>query len=526
MHTDKVLLALELHVADSAPDGAASHSVPRRTPTPIELTVRADRASETTPAEALVRMTEAEDTLRAIAAGEVDAFVISDGATGPRVFSLSTADRPYRIFVENMRDGAATLAASGLILYANRRLAELLARPQESIVGAPLSTFLPADAAIGLETLRGPGGLGATLEFDLINADGVAVPVLVGTSPLEVDGERLTCLTFTDLSAQKFQDREIARLGQAQAERMADLEDAQAALTQQATHDSLTGLPNRALLVDRIDQVLFRLKRSGRRCAVLFVDLDGFKLINDTHGHAVGDTVLRTVADKLVGVLRPMDTVARIGGDEFVVLAPDVDSHPHAFDMGTRLLKELSRRSGAAAHLERARRQHRRLRLGGRTGDGGDPAQRGRPRHVPGQGARRRSRRGLRRRARPPDRAARGRAPDAPDRFGHRPGHGPLPADHRPRVRHRRRLRGPRQDHQERRLHAAPFGVHPRCRAHRARPAAGHTGPRDGLRGGAALGAAGIRRRLGDRQRQPLAAPVRARQPAGGRCKRSSSTPA
>ena len=67
---------------------------------------------------------EAQDTLRAIAGGEVDAFVVSDGSPDRRVFTLSTADRPYRMFVENMRDGAATVSASGLILYANNRLAE------------------------------------------------------------------------------------------------------------------------------------------------------------------------------------------------------------------------------------------------------------------------------------------------------------------------------------------------------------------------------------------------------------------
>ena len=78
--------------------------------------------------EALLRLTEAEDMLRAISAGEVDAFVVSDGRADRRVFTLATADRPYRIFVENMRDGAVTLSSNGLIVYANRRLAELLAR--------------------------------------------------------------------------------------------------------------------------------------------------------------------------------------------------------------------------------------------------------------------------------------------------------------------------------------------------------------------------------------------------------------
>ena len=125
---------------------------------------------------------------------------------------------------------------------------------------------------------------------------------------------------------------------------MADLQDAQAALTKQATHDALTGLPNRKLLVDRIDQALSHSKRSGRCTAVFFVDLDRFKQVNDSRGHAAGDTVLRRVATQLASILRPMDTVARIGGDEFVVLAPDVESHLHAVDIGARIVAELCRR--------------------------------------------------------------------------------------------------------------------------------------------------------------------------------------
>jgi signal transduction histidine kinase/CheY-like chemotaxis protein len=162
-------------------------------------------------------MAAAEDALRAVSAGEIDAFIVSDGDTGQRVFTLSTADRPYRIFVENMPDGAATLSPSGLILYANRRLAELLSCPRESIVGSSLATFMTGDVPIGLHQIRGPGGLGATVETELLDGDGMAVPVLVGSSFLDVDGVQMTCLTFTDLSVQKAQGRAIAAL-EAQAE--------------------------------------------------------------------------------------------------------------------------------------------------------------------------------------------------------------------------------------------------------------------------------------------------------------------
>jgi diguanylate cyclase (GGDEF)-like protein len=293
-------------------------------------------------------MADAEDMLRAIAAGEVDAFVVSDGRSQRRVFTLATADRPYRIFVENMRDGAVTLSSNGLILYANRRVAELLSLPRATIVGSPLSMFVSGRVPFKLDELRGPKGLGATVELDLVDSTGRAVPVLVGISPLEVDGDKLTCLTFTDLSGQKAQDREISRLGEAQAERMAELQAAQAALTRQATHDALTGLPNRALLVDRISLALSESKRSRRCTALLFVDLDRFKQINDTQGHAAGDVVLRGVAEHLTAIVRPHDTVARIGGDEFVVLAANVENQAQAVDIGARLVTQLNDRTGEA----------------------------------------------------------------------------------------------------------------------------------------------------------------------------------
>jgi diguanylate cyclase (GGDEF)-like protein len=300
-----------------------------------------------TPSDARDRMADAEaaDTLRAIGAGEVDAFVVSDGHDGQQVFTLSTADRPYRMFVENMRDGAVTLSATGLVLYANRRMAELLAVPAEAIVGAPLAAVLAGGLPLAFDALLGPDGHGATFEVELRDGAGATLPALAGTSPLEVDGDQLVCVTFADLSAQKAQDREIARLVRGQAKRLADLQDAQAALTRQATHDALTALPNRALLVDRIDQALAQTGRSGHGVAVLFVDLDRFKQINDTQGHAAGDALLVTVARTLVAALRPMDTVARIGGDEFVILIPDLESDLYAVELSSRLLHALGDRA-------------------------------------------------------------------------------------------------------------------------------------------------------------------------------------
>ena len=299
-------------------------------------------AAELTLPQALAELSEARETLNALAAGEVDAFVVSDDHAGLRIFTLSTADLPYRRFVENMRDGAATLSENGLILYANGRLGSLLARSRHDVMGSPLAAFLAGGQMAALGPLPEAEGASTTVEAELVDSAAQVVPVLVGISPLEVDGSRMTCLTFTDLSAQKAQEREIARLQSVQAERLAQLQDAQERLTQQATHDALTGLPNRVLLMDRIEQALEKAKRSRSCTALFFVDVDRFKQINDSHGHAVGDQVLQAVGVQLSSVLRTSDTVARIGGDEFIALAHDVADQVHAVDIGGRLISRLS----------------------------------------------------------------------------------------------------------------------------------------------------------------------------------------
>jgi diguanylate cyclase (GGDEF)-like protein/PAS domain S-box-containing protein len=99
-----------------------------------------------------------------------------------------------------------------------------------------------------------------------------------------------------------------------------DVMNAEERLTHAALHDSLTGLPNRALLVDRLDTAIARSGRDHREVAVLFCDLDGFKRVNDTAGHAAGDALLLEIAQRLTTVLRDNDTVARVGGDEFVII--------------------------------------------------------------------------------------------------------------------------------------------------------------------------------------------------------------
>ncbi len=114
------------------------------------------------------------------------------------------------------------------------------------------------------------------------------------------------------------------------------------ALYRQAHFDELTGLPNRQLLKDRLEQQIVQAKRESLHGAILFLDLDRFKEINDVYGHSVGDIVLTQAAERIVGEVRDSDTVARLGGDEFVVVLPHVSSDSRVRAMATRLLDRLT----------------------------------------------------------------------------------------------------------------------------------------------------------------------------------------
>jgi diguanylate cyclase (GGDEF)-like protein/PAS domain S-box-containing protein len=115
----------------------------------------------------------------------------------------------------------------------------------------------------------------------------------------------------------------------------------EARLQHQANHDTLTGLPNRALLVDRLDQALSRARRGGVPCAVFFLDLDRFKEINDSLGHSSGDRLLVAAADRLRRCLREGDTLARLGGDEFAVLIENVAEPTEAANLAKRFIRAL-----------------------------------------------------------------------------------------------------------------------------------------------------------------------------------------
>jgi diguanylate cyclase (GGDEF)-like protein len=142
------------------------------------------------------------------------------------------------------------------------------------------------------------------------------------------------------LAAQTLADVTAAYLVNAQAR--ADLLDASERSHQSSVHDALTGLPNRVLLLERLEHALLRGPRSDKLLAILFVDLDRFKSVNDIHGHRAGDHLLVAVASRLTSLLRPGDTLARMSGDEFVILCEDLEYESQAEIIAMRIVNALT----------------------------------------------------------------------------------------------------------------------------------------------------------------------------------------
>ncbi len=215
--------------------------------------------------------------------------------------------------MDTAREGVWLLDADGVTAMTNRRMAAMLGVEAAELVGRPALDFLE----------RVPTGSDGE-ELTLVRPDGTVTWALMVASPVEGEpgSPAGLLLMVSDLT---------------------DRKSAEAALIHQAFHDGLTGLPNRALFVDRLRHALARSARRGADAAVLFLDIDRFKLVNDSLGHSVGDEVLRVVADRLRSVLRAGDTVARFGGDEFVLLCEDVVDGGEALGLAERVAKALAR---------------------------------------------------------------------------------------------------------------------------------------------------------------------------------------
>jgi diguanylate cyclase (GGDEF)-like protein/PAS domain S-box-containing protein len=241
------------------------------------------------------------------------------------VEALRLSEQRYRTIVETASEGVLVIDAGGCVELANARLAEITGWPAEQLVGRPIADRLagraPSELVERLERQR--TGQADRYETEIEHRDGSRRILSVAASPLLDDTGAFvgSVALIDDVTERAELQRKLAHL---------------------AHHDELTGLPVRAVLLDRLTTALARSRRSGQLQAVLFCDLDGFKAVNDRHGHLAGDDVLRQVSARLCHVVRPADTVARLGGDEFAIHCADLDDAGTAEKVAVRLTRAMA----------------------------------------------------------------------------------------------------------------------------------------------------------------------------------------
>ncbi|UVE17602.1 EAL domain-containing protein [Pseudomonas sp. LS44] len=243
------------------------------------------------------------------------------------------AEARYRTLVEHAPEAILMFDTQRGIVEANENAVRLLGLPRGQLIGRMPTSFSPLlqpDGRPSLEVARAYAraaleGETPVFEWLMRDAAGRQRPCEVRLVRLPGGERPLVRLSVTDISERQRYQREIERL---------------------AFSDELTGLPNRRLLLDRLQQAMAREHRESSFGALLFIDLDHFKTVNDSLGHPVGDALLREVTARLAGCLRAEDTLARLGGDEFVVLLEALGDSPaaageHAAEVGEKLLASL-----------------------------------------------------------------------------------------------------------------------------------------------------------------------------------------
>lgn len=241
--------------------------------------------------------------------------------------SLADSERQLREITATMGEGLFVLNAAGEVIFANPEAERLLGRSQSELLGQNAHQLfhhhhedgsdLPAtDCQVQL-ALSGDDAYRSEREV-FWHRNGNSFPVEIKARTLMRHGRPAgIVVAFQDIS---------------------DRRRAEARIHELAFHDTLTGLPNRRLLLDRLNQALAQARHHGRCLALLYIDLDDFKQVNDTLGHAAGDELLRVIARRLESVVRSGDTVCRQGGDEFVVLLPELAASDDAADVAGKIL--------------------------------------------------------------------------------------------------------------------------------------------------------------------------------------------
>ena len=241
----------------------------------------------------------------------------------------------FRALFDNSLDGIAYFSLDGHCISTNQAYCDMLGYEEQEILKARYEDITPLqwhgpenDIIISQLLVRGYTDL---YEKEYIRKDGSIFPVSVRAA-LHYDAEGNPAGIWSIV-------RDISQYKEA----IASLREKEARMEYLAYHDALTQLPNRLLFQDRVSQALERARRSGRKLAVMLLDLDRFKNINDSLGHAIGDCFLKEISSRITGSIREADTAARIGGDEFVVVLEDLHDINSATGVANKLLKVLAR---------------------------------------------------------------------------------------------------------------------------------------------------------------------------------------
>lgn len=236
-------------------------------------------------------------------------------------------DATLRLLSQHFPDGIL-LFRSGCIFYANQSMASMAGcRDPQSLTRIPLEQLFGTEgdallAMIQEDDPSSPPSAPEVMEIMLPREDGQSLPVEVRAQRLNLPGDPGWLMIVRDISRRQ---------------------EEEACIRHQANFDTLTGLPNRALFMDRLHQELKRAARHNSHVALMFIDLDRFKWVNDTLGHAAGDALLQEAARRLLSCHRRTDTVARLGGDEFTVILPDISKGPFAERVARSILDQLAR---------------------------------------------------------------------------------------------------------------------------------------------------------------------------------------
>jgi diguanylate cyclase (GGDEF)-like protein/PAS domain S-box-containing protein len=230
---------------------------------------------------------------------------------------IAVREARHRAVLENAAEGIMTLDSRGRIESFNVAAERMLGYSAGEILGRPFSQFL--DSA-DVNRCIGPDGGPRTLNSLSLSVrckHGESLHVLLSISSFMHGNDKLYTLVTQDISERVVFEEKLARL---------------------AYYDPLTGLPNRRLFHDRLSQALARAGRHGKLVAILFLDLDRFKNINDTLGHLFGDLLIQATATRLLEVVRKDDTVARLGGDEFTIVLTDVSSEEDVAQVARKIV--------------------------------------------------------------------------------------------------------------------------------------------------------------------------------------------